>query len=84
LTQFTTITLQIKHSKSAPAIIELSVGNGLVISGVGSNILSVAITATQARLLDCETYYYDVLMSKPASNVYYLEGKVTVKQTVTR
>lgn len=84
LTQFEAIKLQIKHSKSAPAIIELSVGSGLVISGAESNVLSVAITAPQAKLLDCQTYYYDVLMSKPTSNVYYLEGKVTVKQTATR
>lgn len=84
LTQFTAIKLQIKHSKSAPAIIELAIGTGLTISGVDNNILSVAITSTQAKSLTCESYYYDILMSKPTSNVYYLEGKVTVKQTATR
>ena len=84
LTQFDAIKLQVKHSKSAPAIIELAIGTGLTISGIDNNILSVAITADQARSLTNDIYYYDVLMSTPTSNAYYLEGKVTVKQTATR
>jgi hypothetical protein len=84
LAQFSSIKLQVKHSKSAPALIELTVGSGLTISGVDNNILSIAITADQAKVLTCESYYYDILMSKPTSNVYYVEGKVNVKQTGTR
>lgn len=84
LVQFEQIKLQIKHSKSAPAIVELTVGTGLVISVIDNNVLSVSLTAAQTKLLTCESYYYDVLMVKPSSNKYYLEGKVTVKLTVTR
>ena len=84
LTQYSAIKLQIKHSKSAPAIIELALGSGLAIAGAGSNVLKVAMTAAQTKLLTCESYYYDVLTAKPTSNVYYLEGKITVKNTGTR
>lgn len=84
LTQYSAIKLQIKHSKSAAAIVELSVGSGLVISGADSNILKVSMTAAQTKLLTCESYYYDVLTATPTSNLYYLEGKITVKNTATR
>lgn len=84
LTQYLAIKLQIKHSKSAPPIIELALGSGLLISGVGLNILKVSMTAEQTKLLTCESYYYDVLTATPTSNVYHLEGKITVKNTGTR
>lgn len=84
LTQYSAIKLQVKHSKSAPPIIELALGSGLAISGVDSNVLKVSITAAQTKLLSCESYYYDVLTATPSSNVYYLEGKITVKNTGTR
>lgn len=84
LNQYQAIKLQVKYSKSAPSIIELSVGSGLEISGVDSNILNVSMTADQTKLLNCDVYYYDVLMSKPDVNVYYLEGKITVDKTGTR
>jgi hypothetical protein len=45
LTQYSIIKLQVKHSKSAPAIVELSLGSGLEIIGADSNILKVAMTA---------------------------------------
>jgi hypothetical protein len=47
LTQYSIIKLQVKHSKSAPAIVELSLGSGLEIIGADSNILKVAMTANQ-------------------------------------
>lgn len=84
LTQYSAIKLQIKHSKSAPAIIELALGSGLEIAGANSNILKVAMTAAQTKLLTCESYYYDVLTATATTNVYYLEGKITVKNTGTR
>lgn len=84
LNQYSAIKLQVKHSKSAPPIIELVLGSGLTISGVNSNVLKVSMTAAQTKLLTCENYYYDVLTAKPTSNVYYLEGKITVKNTGTR
>lgn len=84
LTAFSAIKLQIKHSKSAPAIVDLAIGSGLEISGVDSNILKVSISAPQTKLLTCESYYYDVLMISATANVYYLEGKITAKTTATR
>jgi hypothetical protein len=84
LTQYSAIKLQVKHRKSAPAIFELALGSGLVISGAGFNVLKVSMTADQTKLLTCESYYYDVLTATPTSNVYYLEGKITVKKTGTR
>lgn len=84
LRQYSVIKLQVKHSKTAPAIIELSLGSGLVISGTDSNILQVAITAAQTKILTCESYYYDVLTATTDINKYYLEGKITIKTTATR
>ena len=84
LSQFLGIKLQVKHSKSAPAIIELNLNSGLAVSIADTSVLKIAITAEQSKLLTCESYYYDILMSKQTSNVYYLEGKITVKNTGTR
>ena len=84
LSAFTSIKLQVKHSKSAPAIVELSLGSGLAVSGVDSNILTVTMTSEQTKLLTCETYYYDVLTATADINKYYLEGKITTKTTATR
>jgi hypothetical protein len=84
LTQFTAIKLQVKLRKGSPALFTLSIGSGLIISGTDNNVLGTKFTAAQTALLNCESCYYDVLMSKPTSNVYYLEGKITVKQSGTR
>jgi hypothetical protein len=84
LTQYSAIKLQIKHSKSAAPVIELMLGSGLEISGVDFNVLKVSMTGAQTKLLTCESYYYDVLTATPSSNIYYLEGKITVKNTGTR
>lgn len=84
LSTFLEIKLQVKHSKSAPAIVELSLGSGLAVSGVGSNVLKVTMTAAQTKLLTCESYYYDVLTATADTNKYYLEGKITTKTTATR
>jgi hypothetical protein len=84
LTDFNAIKLQVKLRKGSAPLFSLSIGSGLEISGVDSNVLKVNIAATQTALLSCENYYYDILMSKPTSNVYYLEGQITVKQSATR
>lgn len=84
LTQYTAIKLQVKRSKSSAAIVELSIGNGLTVSGDDDNVLSTHFTKEQTKTLSCQTYYYDILMSKPSSNVYYIEGTITVKLTTTR
>jgi hypothetical protein len=41
------------------------------------------MTANQTKLLTCETYYYDVLTATPTA-IYYLQGKITIKNTGTR
>jgi hypothetical protein len=84
LTQFPVIKLQVKHTKSAPAIIELSLNEGLLISGENKNILKVAFSSDQTKLLASEVYYYDILTATDNSNRYYLEGKITIKKTGTR
>lgn len=84
LNDYTAIKLQVKRSKSSSSILELALGSGLTISGVDSNVLTTHFTADQTKSLNCQTYYYDVLMSKPSSNVYYIEGTITVKSTTTR
>jgi hypothetical protein len=84
LTQFSAIKLQVKLRKGSPALFSLSLGEGLTITGANHNVLGTKFTAAQTALLNCESYYYDVLMSKPTSNVYYLEGKITVKLSGTR
>ncbi|MFW0737583.1 hypothetical protein [Flavobacterium sp. T12S277] len=84
LNQYPTIKLQIKRQKSSSAIVELSLGSGLIISGSNSNVLTVVFTAEQTKQLACDTYYYDILMSKPTQNLYYIEGTVTVKKSATR
>lgn len=84
LTQYTEIKLQVKKQKGSSSIIQLSVGNGLVVSGPSHNVLKVSMSANQTKLLSCEAYYYDVLLSKPGLNIYYVEGVITVKRSTTR
>lgn len=84
LTSFSGIKLQVKLRKGSSAVFEVSLGAGLEISGDDNQVLKVAFTPGQTDLLNCETYYYDVLMQKPSSNVYYLEGKITVIKSTTR
>jgi len=84
LTQFTAIKLQVMLTKGNPALFSLTIGNGLDISGVDDSVLKVSFSAAQTAIMHCDSYYYDILMSKPNSNVYYLEGRITVKKTATR
>lgn len=84
LTEFTAIKLQIANHKGSSAIIELAVGSGLTISPEFSNVLNVTLTAAQTASLKCQEYFYDVLMSMPSSNRYYVEGKITVKKSQSR
>jgi hypothetical protein len=84
LRQYSAIKMQIKHSKSAPAIVELSIGNGLEIIGKDYNTLAISMTADQTKILTYENYYYDILTATPTSNLYPIEGKITIKNTATR
>lgn len=84
LTAYTSIKLQVKPSKTSSALITLDLTAGLTISGVDSNALQIAFSAAQTKELCNETYYYDILFTGAASNIYYVEGKITVKKSVTR
>lgn len=84
LTDYDAIKLQVKYSKSAPALLSLSVGSGLEIKGDDNNVLGVSFTKQQTQSLSCQMLYYDVMMVKGAENDYLLEGKISVKQSITR
>lgn len=84
LSGYTGIYLQVKYRKGAPAVFGVSLGSGLTVTGDDNTILEVKFSAAQTAMLTCESYYYDVLMTAPTSNVYHLEGKITVKNTSTR
>jgi hypothetical protein len=84
LSIYTEIKTEIKYSKSAAAIISLSLGSGLAVSGSDSNILKMTIPAAQTKLLNRELYYYDIMFSTPTTTIYFQEGKITVKNTGTR
>lgn len=83
LTTYSAIKLQVKTSKSSGAIVTLALGTGLTVSGADDNILSVAFTPAMTELLTDSQYYYDLMMSKPNSNDYFVEGKINVERTVT-
>lgn len=83
LSTFTEIKLQLKLRKTSQPVLTLSVGSGLTVTGDDSNILGVAFSAAQTKSLTSDQYYYDILMSTPSSNVYYLEGKINVLKSVT-
>jgi hypothetical protein len=84
LTAFTQIKLAVKNSKHSPAIFEISLGNGLIVAGDNSTILRINFSRTQTARLCENNYYYDILMSNGSSNIYYVEGVITTKQTGTR
>lgn len=84
LTYFDAIKLQVKYSKSAPALVSLSVGSGLEIKGDDNNVLGVSFTKEQTQSFSCQPHYYDVMSVKDGENEYYVEGKITVKQSITR
>lgn len=83
LNTYVAIKLQVKTSKSSGALVTLSLGSGLVVSGPDNNVLSVAFTPVMTQVLTDNQYYYDLMMSKPNSNDYFVEGKINVERTVT-
>lgn len=84
LTAYSSIKLQVKPSKTSSAIITLDLTSGLTVTGDDSNALNIEFLSTQTKELCNETYYYDILFVGAASNIYYVEGKITVKKSVTR
>lgn len=83
LSTYTAIKLQVKTAKSSGAIVTLTLGSGLTVSGDDSNVLSIAFTPAMTKLLTNNQYYYDLMMTKPNSNDYFVEGKINVDRTVT-
>lgn len=84
LTEFDQIKLQVKRSKTGSAFLSFSIASGLEIKGDNSNILGVTFTKEQTKTLNCQEYYYDVMTVLDGKNEYYLEGKITVRQSITR
>lgn len=84
LTAYSAIKLQVKTSKHSSAVFSLDLSAGLTISGDDNNVLNIAMTANQTKELCNETYYYDILFTGASTNIYYIEGKITVKKSVTR
>lgn len=83
LTDYSSIKLQVKSSKDSGAIVTLTIGSGLTISGVDSNVLSIAFSSADTLKLMRDEYYYDILFVKPSSNNYMVEGKLSINRTVT-
>lgn len=84
LSAFSAIRIQIKPTKGSPALITLSLGAGLTISGESLNVLSVVIMPAQTAIMNLPEYYYDVMFASPEANEYHLEGKIKVLKTATR
>lgn len=84
LTVYTAIKLQIKDKKGGTAIISLSLGAGLTVSGPDNNVLSIVLTPAQTELLCRDEYTHDILMETANSKTYYVEGKIMIERTGTR
>jgi hypothetical protein len=65
-------------------VVNLSVGNGIVITGAAGAI-SITITASATSSIPAGTYLYDVELVAPDTTVQrILEGKFVVTPEVTR
>jgi len=80
-----TARMQIRESHSSPTYaIELTVGNGITITGATGQI-SITITAGATAALQARTYVYDIELVAPDTTVQRLmEGKFVVTPEVTR
>jgi hypothetical protein len=84
LNDYSAIKLQIKNSKGLPAVLTLTLGSGLSITGDDDNVLSVQFLPAQTALLCNQEYYYDLMLSTAAgTNTYFVEGKIKIERTVT-
>lgn len=84
ISQYEQVILQVKKSKGSSAVISLTLGDGLAVTGAENNVLSVSFSSQQTSLLLLQEYYYDVLFVAGVSNVYYLEGTITITPSVSR
>lgn len=84
LSDYTVIKLQLKNHKGAGAVLTLSLGSGLTVTGDDNNILSVKFLPVQTAQLCNQEYYYDLMLSTAAgTNTYFVEGKIKIDRTVT-
>lgn len=84
LTLYSAIKLQFYNQRKTAAVISLSLGAGLTISGDDNEILTIALTPAQTVILCNQEYYYDLLTIAGGNNTYLLEGKAVIDKTVTR
>jgi hypothetical protein len=80
-----TARMQVRESHSSPTfIVELTVGNGITITGATGQI-SITITAGATATIQPGTYVYDIELVAPNTTVQrLLEGKFVVTPEVTR
>jgi hypothetical protein len=80
-----TAALQIRSlPESATAVLSLSTGSGITITGA-TGLVAITATATQTRAIDEGTYYYDLEITSPAGVVTRLvQGQAVVTPEVTR
>lgn len=84
LLDYLSIKMQFKDRKESGAIISLSIGNGLIVSGDDNNILSVELTADQTAKFCNDEYYHDIVFESVDSKIYYIEGKAIIEKSTTR
>lgn len=80
-----TAALQLRSlPESATAVLSLSTGLGITITGA-TGLVAISATATQTRAIDEGTYYYDLEITSPAGVVTRLvQGQAVVTPEVTR
>ena len=80
-----TAALQLRSlPESATAVLSLSTGSGITITGA-TGLVAISATATQTRAIDEGTYYYDLEITSAAGVVTRLvQGQAVVTPEVTR
>jgi hypothetical protein len=80
-----TAALQLRSlPESATAVLSLSTGSGITITGA-SGLVAIRATATQTRAIDEGTYFYDLEITSLQSVVTRLiQGQAVVTPEVTR
>jgi hypothetical protein len=81
---YSDLKMQIRRApQDTTVVLELTIGNGLLISGNQMEILNITIPGTDALESDT-TYYYDVEGTIDDGNRTILEGTIGVSPDVTR
>ena len=86
LSAYDELLMQVKQQKAlGTSIFELTLSNGLSVTGVSSNELTIDITPNQATM-DAATYFYDVQGTNTTSGLVrtVLTGSFIVSDDVSR